>query len=66
MFDFVVLIALYKRKKSSRRGILLTGLCDSGKTLIFSQLIHSKYVQTHTSIKENIANYIMQNVRWFG
>lgn len=62
IFPFSVLIALYKRKKSSRSSILLTGLCDSGKTLIFSQLIHNKYVQTHTSIKENIANYIIQNV----
>ncbi|CAH1170370.1 unnamed protein product [Phaedon cochleariae] len=57
----LVIIALYKRSKSSRRGILLTGLCDSGKTLIFSQLIHNKNVQTHTSIKENIANYISSN-----
>uniref|UniRef100_A0A6P7G1H8 Signal recognition particle receptor subunit beta n=1 Tax=Diabrotica virgifera virgifera TaxID=50390 RepID=A0A6P7G1H8_DIAVI len=57
----LVLIALYKRRKSSRQGILLTGICDSGKTLIFSQLIHNKHIQTHTSIKENVANYISNN-----
>ncbi|XP_074030347.1 signal recognition particle receptor beta [Leptinotarsa decemlineata] len=54
----LVLLVLYKRRKSSRQGILLTGLCDSGKTLIFSQLIHNKHIQSHTSIKENIANYV--------
>lgn len=55
----LVLIVLYKRRKSSRQGILLTGICDSGKTLLFSQLIHNKHIQTHTSIKENISNYIV-------
>lgn len=60
---FSVLIALYKRRKSSKRGILLTGLCDSGKTLIYSQLVHNKSVQTHTSIKENIGTYLINNVR---
>ncbi|XP_018564483.1 signal recognition particle receptor subunit beta [Anoplophora glabripennis] len=57
----LVLFALYKRRKSSKRGILLTGLCDSGKTLIYSQLVHNKNVQTHTSIKENIGSYIVNN-----
>ncbi|XP_019870565.1 signal recognition particle receptor subunit beta [Aethina tumida] len=57
----VVIFALYKRKKTSRRGILITGLCDSGKTVIFSQLVHNKYVETHTSIKENIGNYTVNN-----
>lgn len=61
-FISLVLIAIYKRRKSSRQGILLTGLCDSGKTLIYSQLVHNKHVQTHTSIKENIGNYIHNNV----
>ncbi|KAG5889249.1 hypothetical protein JTB14_006385 [Gonioctena quinquepunctata] len=54
----LVILALYKRRKSSRQGILLTGLCDSGKTLIFSQLIHNKQIKSHTSIKENVANYV--------
>ncbi|CAG9862570.1 unnamed protein product [Phyllotreta striolata] len=53
----LVLFAIYKKRKSSRQGILLTGICDSGKTLIFSQLIHNKHIQTHTSIKENVANF---------
>ncbi|KAJ8964853.1 hypothetical protein NQ314_004571 [Rhamnusium bicolor] len=57
----LVLFILYKRRKSSRQGILLTGLCDSGKTLIYSQLIYNKNVQTHTSIKENIGSYLNTN-----
>lgn len=48
----LVLNAFYRRKKSSRNGILLIGLCDSGKTLMFSHPIHTKHVQTHTSIKK--------------
>lgn len=54
----IVLFALYKRKKSAKNGILLTGLCDSGKTLIFTQLIYKKQVLTHTSIKENVGNFV--------
>lgn len=59
---FSVVFALYKRRKGSRRAVLITGLCDSGKTLIFSQLLHNKYVETFTSIKENIGDYILKNV----
>ncbi|CAH0555451.1 unnamed protein product [Brassicogethes aeneus] len=57
----LVIFALYKRRKSTKRGVLLTGLCDSGKTVLFSQLVHNKYVNTHTSIKENIGNFIINN-----
>ncbi|KAJ8945040.1 hypothetical protein NQ318_019035 [Aromia moschata] len=57
----LVLFALYRRSKSTRRGILLTGLCNSGKTLIYSQLLHNKNVQTHTSIVENTGNYLINN-----
>lgn len=65
-FDHIpVIFALYRRKRTSRNCILLTGLCDSGKTLIFSQLVHKRFVQTHTSIKENIGSYILNNVRFF-
>ncbi|RZB40677.1 signal recognition particle receptor subunit beta [Asbolus verrucosus] len=57
----LVIFALYRRRKATRNCILLTGLCDSGKTLIFSQLIYKKFVHTHTSIKENIGSYIVNN-----
>ncbi|KAI0220128.1 Signal recognition particle receptor subunit beta [Lamellibrachia satsuma] len=52
-----MLLLLFRSKSSQRRGVLLVGLCDSGKTLIFSRLIHSRFVNTHTSIKENVGFY---------
>lgn len=36
---------------------MITGICDSGKTLLFSRLAFDKYVETYTSIKENLAHY---------
>lgn len=42
--------------------MLLLGLSDSGKTLIFAQLLHRKFVQTHTSVKENIGDFVSKNV----
>jgi signal recognition particle receptor subunit beta len=57
----LVIFALYRRRKASRNCILLTGLCDSGKTLIFSQLVHNKFIQTHTSIRENIGTFVVNN-----
>lgn len=57
IFITLVLFIIYKRKKSSRRGILITGLCDSGKTLLYTRLVHDRFVLTQTSIKENIDEY---------
>ncbi|XP_039277221.1 LOW QUALITY PROTEIN: signal recognition particle receptor subunit beta [Nilaparvata lugens] len=56
-----VFFAIWKRSRSVKNCILITGLCDSGKTLIYSHLLHSKYVGTHTSIKENIGDYVVKN-----
>lgn len=36
-----------------RTDIVLAGLCDSGKTLLFSMLINGKEIETFTSLKEN-------------
>ncbi|XP_017785184.1 PREDICTED: signal recognition particle receptor subunit beta [Nicrophorus vespilloides] len=55
----LVFIAIYRRAKNARRGILLTGLCDTGKTLLYARLIHRKFVNTQTSIKENIGDYVV-------
>lgn len=49
-----------KKRRTSRTDILLTGLCDSGKTLLFSQLIYSKHKETFTSIAENVADYVVK------
>lgn len=60
---FIVLFALYRRSKQVRRGILLTGLSDTGKTLLYARLIHKKFVNTQTSIKVNVGDYSVNNVR---
>nr|CAG4648847.1 EOG090X0C7N [Polyphemus pediculus] len=50
----VILLFLWKRGKINRRSICLVGLCDAGKTLIFTQLIYDKAIETFSSMKENI------------
>jgi len=48
-----IVILACRGGSNKRRGVLLVGLCDSGKTLIFSRLVHKKFFQTYTSTKEN-------------
>jgi len=38
------------------------GLSDSGKTLIYARLLHSKFVETYTSAKENLGYILVGNV----
>jgi len=52
-----ILLLLRQRSQNKRQGILLLGICDSGKTLIFSRLIHQQFNTTFTSIKPNAADY---------
>lgn len=59
IFSLIVLFILYKRTKKSKRIVLITGLCDSGKTLLFSRLLHNKSINTQTSIKENTGDYFV-------
>lgn len=35
----------------------MTGLCESGKTVLFSQLLANESRETFTSIAENLGNY---------
>ncbi|XP_063364013.1 signal recognition particle receptor subunit beta [Cydia amplana] len=48
---------LFSRRRHQRRSVLLTGLSDSGKTLLFVRLAYSQYRQTFTSMKENVEDY---------
>lgn len=50
----LMLLYVWKKKRSARSDVLLTGLCDSGKTLLFSHLILGDAKETFTSIKENV------------
>ncbi|XP_050431484.1 signal recognition particle receptor subunit beta-like isoform X5 [Adelges cooleyi] len=56
---FVTLVLLYLWKKSNKtyRDVLLVGLCDSGKTALYSHLLFNKAVQTFTSQVENIGEF---------
>ncbi|XP_063771619.1 signal recognition particle receptor subunit beta [Pseudophryne corroboree] len=53
----LLLWKVLRRSQTSRRAVLLVGLCDSGKTLIFSRLLTGKYMKTQTSISPNTALY---------
>ncbi|VDN04979.1 unnamed protein product [Thelazia callipaeda] len=52
----IPIIAYIVKKKFSRGDtVLITGLCDSGKTVLFSKLINPKYSpDTFASLKENV------------
>ncbi|XP_053675169.1 signal recognition particle receptor subunit beta [Anopheles nili] len=50
----LVVLFLWKRKKTERSAVLLTGLCDSGKTCLFTNLMLGGVRETFTSIKENV------------
>ncbi|KAM0724750.1 Signal recognition particle receptor subunit beta [Formica fusca] len=57
----LVLFALWRKRKGAGHNILLTGLSDSGKTLIYARLLCSKFVKTYTSAKENIGDVAINN-----
>ncbi|XP_015122486.1 signal recognition particle receptor subunit beta [Diachasma alloeum] len=50
----IVAFIVWQRKKSVGRSVLITGLCDAGKTLLYARLIHSRFIETYTSAKENV------------
>ncbi|KAK6620270.1 hypothetical protein RUM44_006671 [Polyplax serrata] len=60
----LIALSIYRKTKVKKNGILLLGLCDSGKTLIFSRLLFKKFVHTHTSIKENVNEYVVGNASY--
>ncbi|XP_058459693.1 signal recognition particle receptor subunit beta [Malaya genurostris] len=52
----LVLLYVWKKKRSARSDVLFMGLCDSGKTLLFSILILGEEKETFTSTKENVGH----------
>ncbi|XP_053164973.1 signal recognition particle receptor subunit beta, partial [Hemicordylus capensis] len=56
-----VIWKLIQTRKSSRRAVLLVGLCDSGKTLLLVRLLTGNFQNTQTSITENSAPYRVKN-----
>ncbi|XP_050311142.1 signal recognition particle receptor subunit beta [Anthonomus grandis grandis] len=53
----IILFFLRRVLKSGKKCVLLTGLNETGKTLIYSQLLHNMHVSTYTSSQENIEEY---------
>ncbi|XP_058289589.1 signal recognition particle receptor subunit beta isoform X1 [Hylobates moloch] len=54
---------LIRSRRSSQRAVLLVGLCDSGKTLLFVRLLTGLYRDTQTSITDSCAVYRVNNNR---
>jgi len=50
----IIYILLKSKLSAKRNSLLITGLCDSGKTTLYARLLTDKYINTQTSIKENI------------
>uniref|UniRef100_A0A6B2EGR0 Signal recognition particle receptor subunit beta n=1 Tax=Phlebotomus kandelakii TaxID=1109342 RepID=A0A6B2EGR0_9DIPT len=61
IFVTIVLLYVYKKKKTSRTDVLLVGLCEAGKTSVFTRLVFGENRETFTSIKENVADYSSKN-----
>ncbi|XP_078032593.1 signal recognition particle receptor beta [Augochlora pura] len=57
----IVLFVIWQRRKSIGNRILLTGLSDAGKTLIFARLACANFVKTYTSAKENTVDLVINN-----
>lgn len=57
----LLLLYLYTRKRRLGREVLICGICDSGKTTLFSQLLSAKLVQTYTSMTHNQMTLPVEN-----
>ncbi|KAG1935462.1 signal recognition particle receptor subunit beta [Pimephales promelas] len=53
----VVFFGKFWGSSKARNAVLLLGLCDSGKTLLFTRLLLGKFARTQTSITESSATY---------
>ncbi|XP_059389659.1 signal recognition particle receptor subunit beta-like [Carassius carassius] len=59
----IVFFGNFWGSSKARNAVLLLGLCDSGKTLLFTRLLLGKFVRTQTSITENSTTYKSKNER---
>ncbi|XP_031716705.1 signal recognition particle receptor subunit beta [Anarrhichthys ocellatus] len=58
-----VFLKYFLSSKTVRSAVLLVGLCDAGKTLLFSRLLSGKFKRTQTSITDSSAPYKAKNER---
>jgi signal recognition particle receptor subunit beta len=56
-----VILFLIKRRGAKRTDVLLAGICDSGKTLLYSLILNGSEVETFTSLKENFGFLTLTN-----
>uniref|UniRef100_A0A8C6WKN3 Signal recognition particle receptor subunit beta n=1 Tax=Neogobius melanostomus TaxID=47308 RepID=A0A8C6WKN3_9GOBI len=56
-----VFLKYFLTSKTVRSSVLLVGLCDSGKTLLFSRLLSGKFKRTQTSITDSSAPFKTKN-----
>ncbi|KAG5837012.1 signal recognition particle receptor subunit beta [Anguilla rostrata] len=57
----ILFLKIFWGSKSTKSAVLLVGLCDSGKTLIFNRLLTGKFKRTQTSMADNSAFYRPHN-----
>lgn len=57
----IVVWKLLQGRTTSRRAVLLVGICDAGKTLLFIRLLSGKFKKTQTSITDSSAVYRVKN-----
>lgn len=57
VFPFSVFFFVWRKKSPKKTDLLVTGPCDSGKTLLFCQLLFSEHNDTFTSVKENVGDF---------
>ncbi|KAI8795415.1 signal recognition particle receptor subunit beta [Biomphalaria glabrata] len=49
--------------RSKRQGILLLGICEAGKTLIYLQLLYKDFMTTYTSIDVNSGEFSLNETK---
>lgn len=52
---------LLSLQRVKRRGILLVGLSNAGKTYLMSKILTGKHIKTLTSLRENLGTYTTEN-----
>ncbi|XP_067946550.1 signal recognition particle receptor subunit beta-like [Watersipora subatra] len=61
ILSLVLFYLVFGRRKARKSNVLIIGICDSGKTLIFTQLAKNLYRMTQTSLQENAGTVTIKN-----
>ncbi|XP_063410865.1 signal recognition particle receptor subunit beta-like [Mytilus trossulus] len=55
-----IVLLVCRGKSNKRSGVLVLGICESGKTLLYTRLVHQNYTDTFSSIASNSGSYQVQ------